>query len=121
MGPLPLSSDKKCYIVMVTDLFSKWVEAFPVKIIDTGTLATLLIDNVICRFGVPHYIHSDQGANLISSLMVAVCECLGITQTRTSSYHPQENGEVERFNCTMESMLATVINDHQTDWDLHLP
>ena len=57
------------YIVVITDLFSKWVEAFPVKSTDTETLATLLINEVICRFGVPHYIHSDQGVNLTSSDM----------------------------------------------------
>ena len=91
------------------------------KSTDTETLATLLIDEVICRFGVPHYIHSDQGANLISSLMATVCEHLGITQTHTSGYHPQGNGQVERFNRTLESMLATVVNDHHTDWDLQLP
>jgi len=121
MGPLPLSSAGNRYIVVITDLFSKWVEAFPIKSTDTETLATLLIDEVVCRFGVPHYIHSDQGANLISNLMATVCERLGIKQTHTSGYHPQGNGQVERFNRTLESMLSMVVNDHQTDWDVHLP
>ena len=120
MGPLPLSSTGNRYIIVITDLFSKWVEAFSVKSTDTETLATLLVNEVICRLGVPHYIHSNQGANLTSNLMVVICECLGIEQTRTSAYHPQGNGQVERFNRTLESMLAIVVNDHQTDWDLHL-
>ena len=71
MGPLQLET---------TTLFSKWVEAFPVKSTDTETLATLLINEVICRFGVPHYIHSDQGANLTSNLMAVICERLGTHQ-----------------------------------------
>ena len=121
MGPLPLSSTGNHYIVVITDLFSKWVEAFPVKATDTETLATLMVNEVICRFGVTHYIHSDQGANLTSNLMAAICRCLGMEQTHTSAYHPQGNGQVERFNRTLESMLAMVVNDHQTDWDLHLP
>ena len=62
--------------------------------------------------------HSDQAANLISNLMAAVCERLGIKQTRTSGYHPQGNGQVK---CTLELMLSMVINDHLTDWDVHLP
>ena len=49
--------------------------------------------------------------------MAAVCQLLGIEQTRTSSYHPQGNGQVERFNCTLEAMLAKVVSDHQRDWD----
>ena len=53
--------------------------------------------------------------------MAAMCRCLGIEQTHNSAYHPQGNGQVERFNCTLESMLAMVVNDYQTDWDLHLP
>ena len=121
MGPLPQTSSGNKYIVVVTDLFSKWVEAFPVKSTDTETLASLLVHEVICRYGLPSYIHSDQGANLTSNLMAAVCKHLGIEQTRTSAYHPQGNGQVERFNRTLESMLAKVVSDHQTDWDYHLP
>ena len=121
MGPLPLYSTGNRYIIMITDLFSTWVEAFPVKATDTETLATLMVNEVICRFGVPHCIHSDQGANLTSNLMAAIYRCLGIEQTHTSAYHPQGNSQVERFNRTLESMLAMVVNDHQTDWDLHLP
>ena len=91
-GTSALSSTGNHYIVVITDLFSKWVEAFPVKSTDTETLATLFVNEVICRFGMPHYLHSDQGANLTSNMMVAVCERLGIEQTRTTAYHPQGNG-----------------------------
>ena len=121
MGPLPLSSSGNKYIVVVTDLFTKWVEAFPVKSTETDTLATLLVNEIICRYGVPSSLHSDQGANLTSNLMAAVCKHLGIEQTRTTAYHPQGNGQVERFNRTLESILAKVVSDHQTDWDYHLP
>ena len=121
MGPLPPTTAGNKYIVVVTDLFSKWVEAFPVKATDTETLASLLVNEVVCRYGVPSYLHSDQGANLTSNLMAALCKQLGITQARTSAYHPQGNGQVERFNRTLESMLAEVVSDHQTDWDHHLP
>ena len=106
MGPLPQTSSGNKYIVVVTDLFSKWVEAFPVQSTDTETLASLLVTKIICRYGVPSYLHSDQGANLTSNLMAAVCKHLGIAQMQTSAYHPQQ---VERFNRTLlESMLAKV-------------
>ena len=89
MGLLPLTSSGSKYIVVVTDLFSKWVETFSVKSTDTEILATLLVNEIICRYGAPSYLHSDQGANLTSNLMAAVCKHLGIEQTRTSAYHPQ--------------------------------
>ena len=74
MGPLPPTTAGNKYIVVVTDLFSKWVEAFPVKATDTETLASLLVNEIVCRYGVPSYLYSDQGANLTSNLMAALCK-----------------------------------------------
>ena len=81
MGLSPQTSSGNKYIVGITDLFSKWVEAFPVQSTDTETLASLLVTKIVCRYGVPSYLHSDQGANLTSNLMAAVCKHLGIAQT----------------------------------------
>ena len=67
MGPLPVTSNGNKYIVVITDIFSKWVEAFPIQSTDTETLATLLVNEVICRFGTPSYLHSDQGTNFHGS------------------------------------------------------
>ena len=46
---------------------------------------------------------------------------LDIKKTRTTPYHPQSDGMVERFNKTLVGMLKTYVNEHQTDWDDHLP
>ena len=121
MGPLPTSESGNKYILVITDLFTKWVEAFPLKVTDSVTLATILVNEVVCRYGVPSYIHSDQGANLNSDLIKSMCNLLGITRTRTSAYHPQGNGQVERFNRTVEAMIAKVIDANQRNWDVHLP
>ena len=102
-------------------LFSKWTEAFPLKSADSETLAKVLTDEVIFRYGIPSSLHSDQGTNLTSNLISSLCQNLGITQTRTSAYHPQGNAQVEQFNCTLEAMLAKTISDNQKDWDLHIP
>ena len=69
----------------------------------------------------PSTLHSDQGANLTSNLISLLCKNLGITQTRTSAYHPQGNAQVEHFNCTLEAMLTKTVNDNQQDWDRHIP
>ena len=121
MGPLPVTSQGNKYVLVVTDLFSKWTEAFPLKCTDSETLAKVLIKKVICRYGVPSSLHSDQGANLTSNLISSLCKNLGITQTRTTAYHPQGNAQVERFNRTLESMLAKTVNENQQDWDQHIP
>ena len=83
------------------------------------TLATVFLDQAVSRFGVPSQLHSDQGANFCSAIIDAMCRQLGIERSRTTAYHPQGNGQVERFNRTLESMLAKVVNDNQNDWDKH--
>jgi len=89
MGPLPLIIQGNRYVLVVTDLFSKWTEAFPLKSTDSETLAKVLTDEVIFRYGIPSSLNSDQGANLTSNLISSLYQKLGITQTRTSVYPPR--------------------------------
>ena len=120
MGPLPVTEKGSKYILVITDLFSKWVEAFPLSSTNSVTLAEILTDTVICRYGVPEVIHSDQGANFVSEVIQTLCLNLGITRTQTTAYHPQGNGQVERFNRTLESMLSKVVSENQRNWDENL-
>ena len=80
-----------------------------------------MLNEVVCRYGVPASLHSDQGANLCSSVVYSLCELLGIATTRTSAYHPQGNGQVERFNRTLQSILAKTVDTNQDTWDSQLP
>ena len=71
--------------------------------------------------GFPKEILSDQGTQFNSDLMKqfhALCQCLGI---RTSPYHPQANGTVERFHGTLKAMLKKVVRNHPSGWHRHLP
>ena len=121
MGPLPVSNSGNKYVLVVTDLFTKWVEAFPLKETSSATLSNVMVDEIVCRFGVPTSIHSDQGANFCSEVINTMCKLLGIERSQTSAYHPQGNGQVERFNRTMEAMLSKVVQANQKNWDKHLP
>ena len=120
MGPLPVTEIGNKYILVETDLFSKWVEAFPLQVTDGLTLTSILMDEVICRYGVPQQLHSYQGSNLNAEVNQKLCRLLGIEHTRTTAYHPQGNGQVERFNRTVEAMLANMVGEHHSDWDKHL-
>eukprot|EP00731_Ephydatia_muelleri_P024409 Em0016g680a len=120
MGPLPVIRKGNKYILVVTDVFSKWVKAFPLQVTDGLTLTSILMDEVICRYGVPQQLHSDQGSNLNAEVNQRLCQLLGIERSRTTAYHPQENGQVERFNRTVEANLTTMVGEHQDDWDKHL-
>ena len=53
--------------------------------------------------------------------MAEVCELLDIKKTRTTAYHPQSDGMVERFNRTLEAQLSKFADHNQRDWDQHIP
>ncbi|KII75178.1 Transposon Ty3-G Gag-Pol polyprotein [Thelohanellus kitauei] len=119
LGPLPITSRGNRYIVVVSDYFTKWTEAFPVRTIESRTIAHLLIDNFVCRFGVPEFLHTDQGTNFESKLLYEICQLLGIKKTRTTPYNPSSDGMVERFNKTIVSMISKYV-DQYPDWDNYL-
>ena len=85
------------------------------------TVAAVLVEEFICRFGIPVQIHTDQGRNFESNLFKEVCRLLDIDKTRTTPFHPQSDGMVERFNRTLQAMLSKVVSPDQRDWDKWLP
>jgi transposase InsO family protein len=87
---------------------------------EAGTVARIMVEEVVTRFGVPHVIHSDQGRQYESRLFQEMCQMLGTTKTRTP-YHPKSDGMVERFNRTLETMLSAYVSDNHKDWDRQLP
>ena len=80
-------------------------------------MADILVNRVFSRFGPPTIIHSDQGRNFESNLMQEVCSLMGIHKSRTTAYHPQRDGQVERQNRTLQEMLAAFVSEHKDDWD----
>ena len=75
----------------------------------------------MCRHGCPEVIHSDQGRNFEANLIKEICKRLNIKKSRTTPYHAQGNGQTERFNHTLCSMLAMYVQEDQHDWDEKLP
>lgn len=120
MGPIAVTSRGNKHILVVTDHFTKWCEAFPTKDQKASTVAQTLISKVFSRFGPPTILHSDQGANFETTLMHEICDIMGIAKTRTTAYHPQGDGQVERHNRTIQDMLAAFVSAQCDDWDLWL-
>ena len=118
---LPLTNNGNRYAITFIDYLTKWVESFTCSDQTSETIAKLLVDNVVCRHGVPEYLVSDQGANLLSAAMSEVYEVTGIHKNSTTAYHPQADGLVENFNRTLRAMIAKHATKYGDNWDEHLP
>ena len=79
----------------------------------TKTIAEVFVREILCRYGVPLEIHTDQGCNFDSKLIKELCQLLGIRKTRATPLHPQSNGQVERQNKTILEYLSKYITDNQ--------
>lgn len=118
---LPRTLDGNRYVVVFLDYLTKWAEAFAVSDQTAETIARLLIENIVCRHGVPEELLSDRGPNFLSELVREVCKLLGVKKINTSGYHPQCDGLVEKFNSTLINMIAKSAESRAHDWDRHLP
>ena len=121
LGPLPFSEKGNRYILVLADYFTKWAEAFPLVNQEAKTVAGVFVNEFILRFGAPRTVHTDQGRNFESHLFQEICELLEMHKTRTTPYHPQSDGLVERLNKTLTTMLSNFVNANQSDWDALLP
>ena len=108
LGPLPLTRQKHKYILVITDIFTKWTEAVPLPDQEARTVTKAFVDTFVSRFGTPLQVHSDQVRNFEAKIFQEMCTYLHIEKTRTTSLRPQANGSVERFNRTLINMLCTV-------------
>ena len=102
---LPCTERGNRHIVVFQDIFTKWPMVFAVPDQRTERIARLLCEEIIPTFGVPEALLSDRGTNLLSHLMLDICRLLGIEKLNTTSYHPECDEMVERFNRTLECML----------------
>ena len=119
MGPFPTTPRKKRFLLAIVDYFTRWIELFPLRHTTASHIANILVNEVICRYGVPSYILSDNGPQFISQLFNAVCNHLGISRKFTANYHPQTN-MTERVNRTLKTQLAIYTHRHPHLWDQHL-
>lgn len=122
MGPLPKTDSGNQWILVVGEYHTKWMEAYALPDAKAVTVAKRLVDDFICRFGIPLELHSDQGSNFESQVFSEVCTLLKIHKTRTTPYNPKSDGLVERFNKTVMSIVAKLLHetDGQKNWDEHL-
>ena len=119
---VPLKEDPVIRNVLVLqDHFSKYVVAYVVKDQTARTAVETLRIGYFGLFGAPAYLVSDQGKAFTGHVITHLCELYGVQKLRTSPYHAQTNGQVERMNQTIIRMIRKLEEDRKACWSEHLP
>ena len=120
IGPLDRSKNGNKYVLVLCDYATRYPEAVPLKNVDAEATSEAITE-VFTRFGIPREVLTDQGSNFMSELLGEVFSLLDISHIKTSRYHPQTDGLVERFNGTLKTMLRKFVQEHPNEWDKLLP
>ncbi|KAJ9518314.1 hypothetical protein QJQ45_010218 [Haematococcus lacustris] len=108
-------------IAVFVDRLSKMVHFVPCKeSMNAKGFARLFIDNVFKHHGVPREIISDRGSHFTNQFWSSILKLLGVKECKSSAYHPESDGQTERYNRTLEEMMRHYISPAQHDWPLHL-
>ena len=108
-------------VLFMQDHFSKHVVAYVVKDQKARTAAEALCSRYFGLFGAPAYLLSYKGKSFDTTLVEDLCKLYGVKKLRTSSYHAQTNGQVERMNQTLIRLIGKLDEDKKACWSRHLP
>ena len=112
-------TDKDINILVVTDHFTKYAQAFITHSQTASVVANTLWECFFAHYGFPEKILSDQGRNFESKLIAELCQLVQVKKLRTTPYRPEGNGACEWFNHTLISMIGTLPPELKVDWPQH--
>ncbi|XP_026451956.1 uncharacterized protein K02A2.6-like [Papaver somniferum] len=117
----PTSFGRYKYIITAIKYSSKWVEAIPLRDYSGATIAAFIKQHIICRFGVPIIIHSDNGNSFVNQTVKELLDQYGIKFHTLIVYYPQRNVRAEATNKTLLRILSRSVHDHHMSWHEQLP
>ncbi|KAK1605495.1 hypothetical protein QYE76_029168 [Lolium multiflorum] len=112
----PSSSKGHRWVLAITDYFTKWVEAVPMKKVASEDVIKFVLEHVIHRFGIPQTITTDGGSVFVSKEMKKFCDDMGIKLIRSSPYYAQANGQAEASNKSLIKLIKRKIDEHPKRW-----
>ena len=121
VGPLPKTKSGHEYLLTIMCASTRFPEAIPLRNIKTNNIVRALV-KFFTSVGLPKSVQSDQGSNFMSGIFQQVMHELGITQYKSSPYHPESQGALKRFHQTLKNTIRSYCFDTENDWDegIHL-
>ena len=116
VGPLPKTKKGNQYLLTIMCASTRFPEAVPLRNITTKTVVQALT-KFFTLVGLPKSIQSDQGSNFMSGIFLQVVHELQIKQYKSTAYHPESQGALERFHQTLKNMMRTYCLETEKDWD----
>ena len=108
------------YILVAIDYFTKWVEATSYKSVIQAVVARFLKHNIICRYGMPGELITNNGTNLNGKMNQQLCQQFKIEHKNSIPYRPQMNGAVEAANKNIKKISVKMADTYE-DWHKYLP
>ena len=116
IGPLPITSAQKKLLLIATDYFSKWIEAEAFASIKDKDVTQFVWKNIVCRFGIPRSIVSDNGLQFDSRVYRNFCQELKIKNLYSTPRYPQSNSQAEASNKTLLTALKKRLDTTKGKW-----
>jgi len=116
LGPSPRTPERYEYLLVICDRFTKLTRVLPLKNVTALDVLGSFLDVWIASYGIPDSTLSDNGPQFASVLYQGVLQMLGICKNFATPYHPQTNGQVERFNKTLVRQLRHYVSEHVSSW-----
>ena len=121
MGPFRKTRNGNEFIVLGIDVFTKYLEGVATISFDALISALFIFNVIYCRHGPYEKVLTDRGRNFESKLFFQICHLMGAKKLRTTAFHAQCNGGIERVNKVIKPCLAKLLDTDQDDWDIYLP
>jgi len=120
-GPLAKTDSGNLYILNIIDHLTGWAESYAIPDKTNESVWKCFREDFFPRHGFAEFLITDNGREFTAAIFQTYLAGVGVKQITTTAYHPQSNGRSERYNRTLKSMIARLINGQRTKWDKELP
>ncbi|XP_075665914.1 uncharacterized protein LOC142635678 [Castanea sativa] len=120
IGPINPPSKGHIWILVATEYFTKWVEVVSLKKATGPVVANFIREHIICRFGIPHKIVTDNGTPFVNKNVRKLLDHRHIKDRKSTPYYPQGNGQAKATNRVLLRILSKMVHEYEGGWTKHL-